>query len=422
MQKSGGLWKHRDFMRFWMGQSASQFGNQITALALPTIAILVLHATVFQAGVLGAIEFVAFPAIGLFVGVWVDRFPRKPIMIVCNVGRLVSLSTIPAAYWLNALSLYQLFVVAGVSGVFTVFFDVAYQSYLPSLVEASDLVEGNSKLQTSASAAQVAGPTFAGVLIGILGGAISVVVDIAGYAGSVLAMTSIKRAEPDPRDGAPMSLSFGAELREGVDVILHTRVLATLTLCLTVANLGNTIAQSVYLFFAYNQLHLTPLEVGGIGTVGGVGFLLGSLTASRASKRMGIGRALSFSIFSGIAWVGFPLAALLPSIPTLVLFTFLLYAPVLIFNITALSMMQRVTPSRLLGRVNATRRTISWGVIPLGWVIGGALGATIGLSPTLVIGGIIAGSAALFAVLSPIYHLKEENELDSFTTLRSLPE
>lgn len=201
-------------------------------------------------------------------------------------------------------------------------------------------------------------------------------------------------------------------------MIIHTRILSSLTALLMTANLGATIANSVFLFFAYNELNLTPTIVGFIGLFGGVAFLLGALTASRVSKKLGIGRALTLAILSGFAYVGFPLAKVFSPVPTLVFFSLILTYPVLIFNITALSMMQRVTPDRILGRVNATRRTFSWGMIPIGWLVGGILGGTIGLSATMVVGGVIAGSSALWAFFGPIYHLREENEKDAFATLK----
>jgi len=412
--RGGRLWKHRDFIRFWFGMSVSNFGNQITNLALPTIALLLLHITVFEVGLLGTIEYLAYPALGLFVGVWVDRFRRRPILILCNIGRLVSLASIPMAYLLNALGIYQIFAVAGVNSVFSVFFDVAYQSYLPSIVDPPDLVEGNSKLQTTASAASVIGPTLAGFLIDLVGAAESIVLDAVGYLVSIIAMVSIRKGEGIPQDARPDrgARSFVSEIKEGVAVIIHTPVLATLTGCISTVNFGNTLASSVYLFFAYNELHLSPLLVGIVGTAGGLAFLMGSITASWVSSHLGIGRALTFSILTGFGWLGYPLALVLPSLPTLIVFSFVASSGVLIFNITALSMMQRITPNRLLGRMTATRRTISWGVIPVASLLGGVLGSVIGLPMTIMIGGSISGGAVLWAILGPIYKLKEDSDLD----------
>src|SRR2546423_13244238 len=161
----GRLWRHPDFLKLWTGETVSEFGSQVTVLAVPTVAILVLHAGPFQVGVLSALEFLAFPTLGLVAGVYADRLRRRPIMIVCDVGRLLALGSIPAAYLLNLLTLDQLYLVALLTGIFTVFFDVSYQSYLPALVDRANLIEGNTKLEITRSSAQVAGPAVAGLLI-----------------------------------------------------------------------------------------------------------------------------------------------------------------------------------------------------------------------------------------------------------------
>ena len=161
----GRLWGHKDFIRLWTSETIGAFGRQVTGLALPTVAILSLNAGPTEMGILNGLGFIAFPILGLIVGVWADRWRRRPIMVVANLGRMIALGSIPVAFIFGLLNLYQMYVVAVVVGIFTVFFDVAYQSYLPSLIERADLVEGNSKLETSQSAAQVVGPSVAGFLI-----------------------------------------------------------------------------------------------------------------------------------------------------------------------------------------------------------------------------------------------------------------
>lgn len=402
-----GLWKHGDFMRFWLGQSVSQFSSQVTLLALPTIAIITLHVSVFLIGLLGAVEFVPYPALGLFAGVWVDRYRRKPMMIVCNIGRFVSLLTIPVAFLLNSLTVLQVFAVAGVNGVFAVFFDTAYASYLPSLVGTTELVEGNSKLQTSASAATVVGPTMAGILIGLVGGAISILTDAAGYLVSTIAMLTISRPEAGPREGAGEGgTSIYAEIKEGLSLTARTPVLALITLCTMTANFGNGIAQAVYLYFIYNQLGLSPFIAGVALTFGGLGLLLGALTATKVAARVGLGRALAVSLLAGFGWLGYPLALVLPPIPVLVVFSFISSVGSLIFSILGLSLVQKITPNRVLGRMNATRRTFSRGVIPLGSILGGLLGQATGLPSTIVVGGVISGGAFLWMLYRPVYTLK----------------
>src|SRR5256884_2853242 len=187
----GKLWRHVDFLKLWTGETVSQFGTQVTFLAVPTVAILILHAGPFQVGLLSALEFLAFPTLGLVAGVYADRLRRRPIMIACDLGRMLALGSIPVAFLLKALTLEQLYLVALLTGIFTVFFDVSYQSYLPVLVDRPNLIEGNTKLEVTRSTAQVAGPAVAGFLLPLLRG---------GEAGGGRAGSGFPSA-PRPRPG-----------------------------------------------------------------------------------------------------------------------------------------------------------------------------------------------------------------------------
>ncbi|MGZ8783414.1 MAG: MFS transporter, partial [Gaiellaceae bacterium] len=162
LRRPGGLWRHRDFRNLWAAETISQVGSQVTGLALPLIAIIVLDVSAFEVALLGVIDFAPFILISLPAGVWVDRLRRKPILVTADVGRALLLLSIPIAYWADALTIWQLYVVGFSVGVLTVFFDVSYQSYLPSLVKREEIIEGNSKLEISRSGAQLAGPGLAG--------------------------------------------------------------------------------------------------------------------------------------------------------------------------------------------------------------------------------------------------------------------
>jgi len=173
----GNLWKHRDFMRLWLSDTVSQFGNMFTGFALPVLAVLTYSANAFETGALATLAFLPYPTLGLFVGVWADRFRRRRIMVTCNLGRMLVLASIPISFLLGTLGLTQIFIVALANGIFSVFFDIAYQSYLPTLIDRKDLIEGNQKLQASASAAQAAGPGIAGIIYQIIGGAFTISFD-----------------------------------------------------------------------------------------------------------------------------------------------------------------------------------------------------------------------------------------------------
>jgi MFS family permease len=403
----GRLWKHNDFLRFWFGNTITEFTGQITGLALPTIAILLLHISVFEVGILGAIQYIAFPALGLFVGVWVDRYRRRRILILCNAGELFALASIPITYVFGLLNIYQIFAIAAANGVFQVFFDVAYQAYLPTLVEPSDLLEGNTKLQTTASAASVVGPTLAGFLISLIGAAKSIAIDAASNVVCIFAWLSIKKTEEIVLRAEKST--FVSEVRDGVKVIVRSPLLSTMTCCVATINIGNTIASTVFLFYAYNELHLTPLLVGILGTAGGAAFLISSVFAGRIASKLGTGKAIGVSILFGFGYVGYTLALVLPAFPTLLVFSFIASFGVWIFNITSVTMYQKITPNRLLGRMTATRRAITWGVIPAAALISGELGATIGLPATIAIGGLISGGSVLWAVIGPVHKIKDED-------------
>src|SRR5215469_3742461 len=188
----GRLWRHPDFLKLWGGQTVSQLGTQVTQLALPTAAIMLLGAGPAQLGLLVAAEFLAFPVLGLFAGVWADRLPRRRIMVVCDIGRLLALASIPAAYAAGGLTMAQLYAVALVMGVGSVFFDVSYQAYLPALVPTVDLREGNAKLEIGRSSAFVVGPALAGLLIQLVRAAPAIAADALSYAVSVASLLWIR--------------------------------------------------------------------------------------------------------------------------------------------------------------------------------------------------------------------------------------
>jgi MFS family permease len=404
LRLEGRLWRHRDFQRLWFGDTVSQFTSQVTQLALPTVAILLLGASAFQMGLLGTLQLLSFPTLGLFVGVWADRYRRRPIMIAANLGRMFALGSIPILTILGLLSLNLLYVVAVITGVCTVFFDVSYQSYLPVLIDKADLVEGNSKLQLSASAGQVAGPALAGFLIELVGAARAIAVDAGGFLTSALAILSIRKTETKPQKLA--SPDFFGEMKEGARVVLGSRVLSSIAGCTATSNLGSSMAFVVLLIFAYRDLKLSPGLVGVIFSIGSLGVLFGAWAAGSTAKKLGLGRSIAISSIAGIGMLIVPLALYEP--PVLVLAGGQLIAGALtaIYNINQVSLRQAITPDRLQGRMNATMRTIVWGTIPLGSFLGGVLGESIGVVLTITLGAVISMLALFWILLSPVVRLK----------------
>jgi MFS family permease len=398
-------------LKLWAGETVSVFGSQVTVLAVPTVAILILHAGPFQVGTLSALEFLAFPTLGLVAGVYADRLRRRPIMIVCDIGRGLALGSIPVAFVLGILSLEQLYFVALLTGIFTVFFDVSYQSYLPALVDRSNLIEGNTKLEITRSTAQVAGPAIAGFLIQWIGGAKAVAVDALSFFLSALALASIKKPEAEPRPStASGTTGFIPEMREGIEVVFRNPILWRIAACTASTNLGsNMVFGAVFLVFAYRQLHLSAGLVGIVFAVGSVGGLIGAFLAGWVARKIGIGPTLGVMVVvGGLALLATPIALLGAPAVILTATGFIEGLTIPVYNINQVSLRQAITPDRVQGRMNATMRTIVWGTIPIGAFMGGILGTSIGLVQTIVIGGIVSVAASLWIFLGPVIRLKEQ--------------
>jgi MFS family permease len=407
-----GLWRHPDFMRLWGAQTISQFGSQVTFLALPLAAIVVLDASAFEVAVLGAVEWTPWLLFSLPVGAWVDRVLRRPILIVADIGRALVLLSVPLAYAFDALTIWQLYVVGFATGVLTVFFDVAYQSYLPSLVERNQLEEGNAKLEISRSGAQLAGPGFAGVLVDLVTAPVAILADAVSFVVSALFVGAIRREE------TPIQRAEHARLRieivEGIRYVVTHPYLRPSMAFVAVSNFFGTVMFSILLVYAVRDLELGPAAIGIIFALGNIGFLVGAALSTRISSRFGVGPTLVGSA----VLVGWPLL-LVPLAPESAAPPFLVTALLLagfggvVYNVTGLSLMQSITPNRLLGRMNASRRFVVWGVIPLGSLAGGALATTIGLRPTLfvgAIGGCLAFAPVLFSPVRSVRRIPDAEE------------
>ncbi len=403
------LWRHRDFMKLWTGETISQLGTQVTLLALPLTAILILKANAFEVGLLGTVEFLPFILVGLPAGVWVDRLHRRPILIAGDIGRTLALASIPIAYKLHALHIVQLYVVAFISGILTVFFDVAYQSYLPSLVGRDQLVEGNSKLEISRSGAQLAGPGIAGALIQLLKAPVAIAADAISYLGSAVFVFMIRKSEPPvQRHAEGEQPRMRTQIGEGLRYVWRHRLLRPIAFCTATSNLFSQIAAAVVLLYAVRRLGLTAGSIGLIFAVGNAGFLVGAFLSGRIGRLLGVGRAIIAAILLGdLAAVLLPLATRSTGPPLLIGWVALIGLGSVVYNVNQVSLRQAITPEGMQGRMNATMRFMVWGTIPIGSFIGGVLGNTIGLRPTLWVAAIGSQIPFLFPLLSPVRKLKE---------------
>jgi MFS family permease len=414
MWPSGGLWRHRSFLKLWSAETVSQFGTQVSQLAIPLTAVLVLDASAFQVAALGTVEFLPFILFTLPAGVWVDRLPRRPILIAGDFGRAALLASIPVAYVLDALTLGQLYVVGFLVGICTVFFDVAYQSYLPALVEREHIIEGNSKLEISRSSAQIAGPGFGGLLVQAFTAPYAILADAASFLGSGWFILRIRKHEErlTPPSEAQEKTSLWTELKEGLRFVLGNPNLRAQAGCTATSNFFSQFAFAIIIVFLVRELGLSPGVIGISISLGSIGALVAAITATRISGRFGIGPT---TIGSGLLWTPATLLiALAPvgnvAIPFLVAGQLALGFAIVVYNIVQVSYRQAICPPRLQGRMNAVMRFIVWGTIPLGALTAGALANTIGLRETMVIGAIGEGLAILWIVLSPQRHLREMPE------------
>lgn len=400
-----GLLREHDFRRLFLADTASQAGTQLLMLALPLVAVSALHASEFEVGLLAACQTLAFVLIGLPAGAIVDRLRKRVVMIVGDGARALALASVPVAWWLGVLTVQQLYVVALVLGVFTVFFDVAYQSYLPHLVEREQLVEGNSKLEVVRTVAQVGGPSLGGYLIQLLTAPFALVATVAGFAWSALCLGMIRKREPRQE---PARTRLRQEIAEGVRFVFGHPLLRRIVGCTATANLSFAIAQPMSLLLLARELGLDAGAIGLLMAAGGVGGVVGALVNARIARRIGQGPTM----WLGVALPA-PLAFVMPwmgadwRLALFVLYEFCTAACVVLYNVTQLSFRQAITPEPLLGRMNATIRFVVWGTLPLGGLIGGALGAAIGVRGTLLVAAVGFCLPCLWLITSPLRTMRE---------------
>jgi MFS family permease len=408
------LWRQGDFMKLWTGQTISQFGDEITLLGVPLLATLVLGAGPLEMGILGVVRFLPWILFTLPAGVWVDRMRRRPILIGADIARAVLLASIPIAFMGDWLTLIQVYIVAFVAGTLEVFFDVAYQSYLPSIVERDELVEGNSKLELSRAGSQVAGPTAAGFLIQAIGAPFAIALDALSYLGAALFIGLIRRPEVGPKPHDPSQgkrPSMWQEGRAGVGYVVSNRYLRSIAACTGTANLFGNISGAVLILYLVREdigLGLNPGLIGLIFALGNLGVILGALTGGRVAKAIGIGPTIIASAaLTGFAAFAVPLAPADDPFWVLVIGGAFFGFGVVVYNVNQVGLRQAITPDRMLGRMNATMRLIVWGTIPIGALIGGILGTVFGLVPVLWVSA-IGGSISFLPVLfSPVRTLRE---------------
>ncbi|MFC9059782.1 MFS transporter [Streptomyces sp. NPDC057074] len=383
-----------DFRRLFAATALGQLGDRIVFLALPLVAIATLNADEFQVGLLAATTTTGSLLVGLPAGAWVDRMRKRPVLVGADLLRALTLLTIPAAWWTGLLTLGLLYAVALLHGVLTVFFDVAYVSYLPHLVGREKLVEGNARLSAIRSVTSIGGPTVAGPLIGLVGAPATLLVSSAGMTASGLFATRIRRREEKPEPSRSPRLA--AEMAEGLRFVLQHRTLRAIMVADAMFNLSLVMYQTMLLVFLERAMDLTPFGTGLVLSGMGCGALLGALTATRLSKRIGQGRVIwlatlttcPLTVLMPLARPGWPLYAAAIGLAALSLGG-------VVRVVAQSSLQQALTPDRLLGRMSATARFVSSGGVPLGGLLGGASGSAFGATGTLWIGAAGMTASAL---------------------------
>ncbi|QBJ93599.1 MFS transporter [Streptomyces seoulensis] len=397
----------RDFGLFWAADSVSQFGTYVGNALLPLLAATTLAATPLEMGLLGAAETVGYLLIGLPAGVWVTQLRQRHLMRRVNTGRALLLCTIPVAWWGGLLTVAQLIGVALLCGVLAVLFDVAYQSHLPALVRRDRLLQGNARLQSSQSLAQITGPGVAGSLAQLAGPAYPVLATALGYLASSLLLRRVRAPDPAARaKGARPALL--AEVRAGLGFVARSRTLLAITGCTATANFFTGVLGAVQVLFLTGVLGLAGSAAGAVMSVLGLGGVLGALSAYRVVRRVGQARAVwlvPVVTFPSLLLV--PLAGrgvlLAPALAGLLLTGY----GVVVYNVAQVSYRQTMCPPAMLARVNATVRFIGFGALTLGALAGGVFGEWAGIRGTLWIAALGTSLAGVWVVCSPLRGMRD---------------
>jgi MFS family permease len=374
---------HRDFRLLLLGQTTSQFGAQVSAVAIPLLAVITLHATPFQMGLINASSTLAFALIGLQAGAWLDRLRRGPVLIASDAIRAALLLSIPVAWWLGVLTIGQLVVVSLLVGAARVFFDVGYTSYLPTVIGRDKVLAGNSALESVRASGQVAGPGVGGWLVAVLGAASVVLIQSVTFLVSALSLLAIRTREPRPVPD-PARPPLRRQIGVGVRMVLRNPVLRATAISSAAGNLAFALASAVTFIFFSRTLRLSPTGIGIVLAIGAVTVVVGAALTPRLARRVGSARIVWLSLaVTGPVGLLSPLAQPGPLVALVVIGTAVGEFGQIIYAFSNVSLRQRLCPDELLGRVNATMRFAIMGLFPLGALVGGALGEWIGLRGTL---------------------------------------
>ncbi|NES27781.1 MFS transporter [Micromonospora terminaliae] len=394
-------WRSGDFRLLVAGQTVTQLGTDVTTIAFPLIAVLLLHATPWQLGVLVAVQNGAFLLLGVPAGVWLDRRRLRPVLITTDLVRCAALVAVTVTAALGRLTLPLLVAAAAVMAAMRVLFDIGHQSYLPRLLHRADLLRGNCTLETVRSSGQVAGPSLGGWLTHLVGATNTLLVDAVSFLISAACLARIRAREPAPRPAARTGTAH--EAREGLSFVLRDPVLRAIAATSALVNLLFTAATALIVLFLIDTVGVSPAAAGVLLSAAPAAALLGAVTAGRLARRVGLTRTIWLS-----AAVSSPFNLLVPLTGRgwgLAFFVVGLLgsgAGQVVYGIAQTTYRQATVPARLQCRVNATMRFLVMGALPLGGLLGGALGELVGIRSTLLLIGAGLALAPVPLLLSPL--------------------
>ncbi|MGA6161803.1 MFS transporter [Amycolatopsis magusensis] len=398
------LWRHRDFLLLWSGQSMSLIGSQITVLALPLLAVSALGASVFEVGLLTTFGTLPWLLVSLPAGVVVDRTRKRSLMLWCDLGRAAILLTVSIAGLAGQLTIWHLYAVAMLSGACTVFFNAAYLSFPPAMLEKAQFVDATSKISTASALANVLGPGVAGFLIGLVGAARAVAVDAVSCLVSAATLLLIRHREPPPAPPADGERSFRKEVAVGLRLIVGNRSLTYITFTNSFGGFLVISITALWVPYAVRELGWSAQALGVVMGTSAIGGLLGSLLAKRLIERYGLAAVL----------LGTPVAfapgqivagAVSPGLGGMIAVTVgfaVTSSAVLVYNIAQRAYRLHSCPPDRVGRLNATINWLQWGLRPLAGLAAGALGTWLGLQPAVLVFACLLPLCAITLWLSPL--------------------
>ena len=406
----GTIWRDRSFLAVWSASTISVFGSLITRTALPFAAILVLDAGAGEIAAIRSVELIAALIVGLFAGAWVDRLLRRPILIWADIGRAVLLGSIPVTAVLGLLGMPQLLLVSFGAAVFSTFFDVADNAYLPTVVPREKLVAANSALTATGSVAEFSAFGIGGFLVEVFTAPFAIAIDAVTFLVSALLLGTIRKKEPPPKPHADREPVL-REIREGLRIVARSPVLRALALSHGGTHILWGVFGTSYLLFAMDELGLGPAAIGVIAAIGGIASLAGSVIAPVMVRRFGIGNAILLGMLGFV--IGNSLIPLAPAGALLLGAAFLIAQQLIgdsfatVYEVTEVSLQQAMVGDRLLGRVNATTHTFTTLMTLFGAVLGGVVAETIGLRAAFAL-GLLGGVLSLAVVwFSPVRHIRD---------------